>query len=739
MGWFAPMTARTKPGGERNRCGRYLPHASVLAGLLLFVLLVLPQAGWGARARQKSADLSDTDCLACHSQPDFKTEKGRSLFVDPERHKASVHADVTCTSCHTNIKEYPHPAHVRKVECAACHEEQVQAVPHSAHGALGAEACQSCHGPAHYAKPAASLAPQVCAQCHAEEVKELPASVHGAAAKNGDPQSPKCQSCHGGIHRILPADDPQSAVAKKNLPDTCGACHSNPEFLARHQIPFAHPVEAYRLSVHGRAVAAGNSSAASCSDCHGSHGILPGRDPRSKINHWNVAATCGRCHSEIGKIYAGSIHGQAVAGGSPDAPVCTDCHGEHAILAPENPQSPVNPARVSSVTCGRCHGNERLNARYNLPANRVPTFADSYHGLESRAGGQTVANCASCHGVHDIYPSSDPRSTVNPANLAKTCGKCHQGAGTHFAIGAVHVAPQSAEESRVVNWIRSLYWLIIPFTLGFMLLHHLLDFLKKARRGSAHAACGETLPRMNLQFRIAHWMVMISFPVLVITGFALKFPDAWWARPLLLWESRFAFRGWIHRVAGVLLIASVVYHGVHLMLVKRDRAMLRHMLPKTRDARDLVQMLGYNLGLVAAPPSFGKFNYVEKMEYLAFLWGTVLMAATGLTLWFNNLALRFFPKWFSDAATALHYYEAILATFSILIWHMYTVMFDPDVYPMDRAWLTGQASADHLRHTRPEYYAALKQAQERGKGGEPHPAANAAENSSQVNSDKKEN
>jgi cytochrome b subunit of formate dehydrogenase len=135
------------------------------------------------------------------------------------------------------------------------------------------------------------------------------------------------------------------------------------------------------------------------------------------------------------------------------------------------------------------------------------------------------------------------------------------------------------------------------------------------------------------------------------------------------------------------------------------------MIPKTRDARDLVEMLAYNLGLAPAPPAFAKFNYVEKMEYLAFLWGTVLMAATGFALWFNNLALRFFPKWFSDAATALHFYEAILATFSILIWHLYTVIFDPDVYPMDRAWLTGMASADHLRHTRPEYYAELRRAQ----------------------------
>lgn len=686
---------------------RALPSLCLQAALLLLTVLFSPLS---LPAGQQPGD---SECLACHSQPDLKSEKGRSVFVDPARHKAGIHAEVSCTTCHTDIKEFPHPARVKKVECASCHEQQARSVPGSAHGALGAEACQGCHGTAHNAQPAAAQVPQLCAQCHSAEVKEFLSSVHASAAKRGDAQSPHCQTCHGPTHGILPAADPKSPVAKKNLPVTCGACHSNPEFLARHQIPFAHPVEAYELSVHGRAVAAGNASAATCSDCHGNHAILPGSDPRAKINHWNVPKTCGTCHSEVAKVYGQSIHGQAVANGASDAPVCTDCHGEHTILAPQESQSPVNPGRVSAVTCGRCHGDARLDARYNLPADRVPTFADSYHGLASRAGGQTVANCASCHGVHNIFPSSDARSTIHPANLARTCGQCHHGAGTYFAIGPIHVGARTANEPVLVLWIRRIYWVIIPLTLGFMLFHHLADFIRKARRAGPRADSGEMLPRMNLHFRVAHGLVVISFPVLVITGFALKFPDAWWARPLLLWESRFAFRGLVHRIAGVILVGSVVYHALHLMLVKRDRAMLREMLPRFGDARELFQMLGYNLGLASAPPSFGKFNYVEKMEYLAFLWGTVLMAVTGFTLWFNNLALRFFPKWFSDAATALHYYEAILATFSILIWHMYTVVFDPDVYPMDRAWLTGMASADHLRHTRPGYYAALRRAQER--------------------------
>ena len=95
-----------------------------------------------------------------------------------------------------------------------------------------------------------------------------------------------------------------------------------------------------------------------------------------------------------------SVHGKAVANGVPGAPVCTDCHGEHNILAPSEPGSLVNAARVSTVTCGRCHGDERLAARYNLPLDKLPAYEDSFHGLAMRSGQQTVANCASCHGVH---------------------------------------------------------------------------------------------------------------------------------------------------------------------------------------------------------------------------------------------------------------------------------------------------------------------------------------------------
>jgi formate dehydrogenase gamma subunit len=682
--------------------------------LLLSVALLSSFAPTPAQAKRQGGSAhplkQDESCLACHSQAGMKSDAGRSISIDPAKHAASVHGTLLgCTDCHTDIKDFPHPAKRVKVQCATCHDDEASHAKTSIHGAVEVS-CQSCHGDPHEVAAAAQTAPAKCAQCHADEVKEFHQSIHGQAAAKGDPDAPNCMSCHGPVHQIQASSEVASTVAKKNLPDTCAACHSNPQFLSRHKIPFAHPVELYKQSVHGRAVVDGDGAAATCSDCHGSHGILPSQDPRSKVNHFNIPTTCGQCHKDISKTYLESVHGQAMKAGEAGAPVCIDCHGEHLILPPKDQGSLVNANRVSMATCGRCHSDERLALRYNLPADKVPSYADSYHGLASRGGSQVVANCASCHGVHNIYRSADPRSTVNAGNLSKTCGNCHAGAGDHFVIGKVHVRTETGPAHPVVQYIRWLYLALIPMTLGFMVFHNLIDFISKLIRRRPRHEIGGQVTRMNRNFRIAHWGVILSFPTLVITGFALKFPEAWWARPLLMLEGHLAFRGIVHRTAAVVLTISTIYHVIHLAVNRRDRLFLKAMLPDIKDAKDLLQVFSYNLGFTKAEPHFKKFNYAEKMEYWAFMWGTVVMTVSGGLLWFNNFTLRHFPKWITDAATAVHYYEALLATFSILIWHFYMVIFDPLVYPMDTAFINGKVSADHYRHSRPEYLRALERA-----------------------------
>jgi cytochrome b subunit of formate dehydrogenase len=386
-----------------------------------------------------------------------------------------------------------------------------------------------------------------------------------------------------------------------------------------------------------------------------------------------------------------------VARGVRDAPVCTDCHGEHRILKRNEPNSPVSAVNVAGETCGRCHSSTRLSEKYGLPLDKVPAFEDSFHGLALRTGQVTAANCASCHGVHDIRPSTDPRSHVNKANLPETCGQCHPGAGTRFALGPVHVVA-SASSSPAVYWIRLIYLWVIFVTISFMVLHNLIDFLRKARTERPILDRPVNSPeRMSKDLRWQHGLVMVSFVMLTYTGFALKYPEGWWAVPLLTWEAQLGLRGILHRIAAVALIGSLLWHLVQLAINPSSRVKLRGLKFQLKDFRDFLRLQLYNLGLNRGKPHFGTFSYIEKVEYWAFMWGMLLMTATGLLLWFENFTLSFLPKWVSDIATTIHFYEAVLATLAILVWHFYWVIFDPEVYPMDAAWWHGRSPDARVR------------------------------------------
>jgi cytochrome b subunit of formate dehydrogenase len=514
-------------------------------------------------------------------------------------------------------------------------------------------------------------------------------SVHAAVAGGDAPAA--CAACHGDPHRAARHTDAPSPVHWTSLASACARCHAD-STRAGSGLPLARPVEAYLRSVHGRAVAAGRRAAV-CSDCHGAHDIMRASDPQSPLAPMAVPDRCGTCHASELAAFRASVHGAALARGVRHAPTCTDCHGEHGILAHTEPASPVFAANIPRETCGPCHESIRLSEKYGLPAGRVAAFADSFHGLALRAGQLTAANCASCHGVHDILPSDDPRSHVHATNLADTCGGCHPGAGVNFALGPVHVMGETGS-GRIVGWIRFVYVWLIAVVIGGMALHNALDLARKARTPPAvHAVPPDAPVRMSRALRWQHGLIMLSFPVLVYTGFALTYPESWWARPLLAWESRLGLRGLLHRLAAVVLLVAIGWHLAHLATSATLRRCLRGLLWSRRDPRDAVAMLAWAVGRRPTPPRPGKFSYVEKAEYWAFMWGTVLMAATGFVLWFENAALRYLPKWVTDVATALHFYEAVLATLAILVWHLYWVIFDPAVYPMDSAWWTGRSPA----------------------------------------------
>ena len=604
---------------------------------------------WGlalllAPAAALAGHIPDAVCADCH-----ENTGGDPVEVSLTSLDGSVHEGFACTDCHTGIDKVPHGIELARPDCTVCHED------------VAADYTQ-----------------------------------HGRGFVGKSDSVPMCQDCHGS-HHILPHGDPKSMVHPSNLPETCGSCHENQEFLSRLNIRFKHPIEVYQKGVHGKATAGGKDTAASCNDCHSaggsSHRMLPPGDKDSPINFFNISKTCGRCHSAIQEEFEYGIHGQLVARGEVDAPTCTHCHGEHGILATSDPRSPVSPFRVAEATCTPCHESANLNDKYELPSGRLQSYVDSYHGLKSRAGDKTVANCASCHGAHAILPSNDPRSSVATANLIQTCGHCHSGMSPEKAAKTRIHSAEGGHRTGVAYVVKVVYQLLIFLVIGGMAAYCLLDYIKQISRVLAK----KQVRRMEADEVVQHTLLAISFTVLVITGFSLRYYDAWWAKLIFGREGGAQVRGLIHRSAAVVMIVGAFWHLGYLLTYK-GRVFLRDMAPTLNDAKQALGMVMYNLGKRETPPAMRRFSFVEKAEYWALIWGTIVMVLTGLGLWFEKIIVAQVGKGFLEVFLIIHYYEAWLAFLAILIWHMYGVIFNPHVYPMNPSWLTGTMPEEMFKH-----------------------------------------
>jgi cytochrome b subunit of formate dehydrogenase len=244
-----------------------------------------------------------------------------------------------------------------------------------------------------------------------------------------------------------------------------------------------------------------------------------------------------------------------------------------------------------------------------------------------------------------------------------------------------------------VRWVRLFYILLIVAVIGAMFLHNAIIWRSKAV--ARRRMMNPSMTRMTTNQRWQHLFLLTSFIVLVITGFALKFPNSWFAELLGMSER---LRSITHRVAGVILIAAGIYHVFYLIVAREGRKLVWDFAPRPKDAFDAFGTMRYYLGLSKVKPQFGRFNYAEKAEYWALVWGTALMGVTGVMLWAKVWVGNMLARWWVDVATAVHFYKAILATLAIVVWHFYQVFFDPDVYPMNWAWWDGKMPVEQYKH-----------------------------------------
>ena len=168
------------------------------------------------------------------------------------------------------------------------------------------------------------------------------------------------------------------------------------------------------------------------------------------------------------------------------------------------------------------------------------------------------------------------------------------------------------------------------------------------------------------------------------------------------------YRGIIHRVAAVFLMAQLVYHAFYMLFSHEGKRELAEVWLTRRDFDDFLQAMRFNLGMSDEYPRFGKYGYKEKFQYWGATTGVFLISVTGVVLWAETFSMKFLPKFVLDLTLIIHGYQGLLFFIILLFLHLYIVHLHPSVFPMNPAWLTGKVDAEWLRAEHPAEYEKVK-------------------------------
>jgi predicted CXXCH cytochrome family protein len=230
-----------------------------------------------------------------------------------------------------------------------------------------------------------------------------------------------------------------------------------------------------------------------CVACHPASNVYPhpaiAAATARELNRGVIQQACASCHKDVFAVYKDSVHGSALLQeNNLDVPSCTDCHGTHGIRDPRTSLFRAN----SPDLCSTCHSDSRIMKKYGISTNVTSSYLNDFHGATVRLEKDRDPNitsykavCYDCHGIHDIKKTDDPASGVVKANLVKTCQKCHPNADDNFpAAWTSHYEP-NLQKWPLVYFVNLFYSIVIPVTMGAMLLYIGLDvfhwFTKRRR------------------------------------------------------------------------------------------------------------------------------------------------------------------------------------------------------------------------------------------------------------------
>ncbi|MEW6201254.1 MAG: cytochrome b/b6 domain-containing protein, partial [bacterium] len=217
--------------------------------------------------------------------------------------------------------------------------------------------------------------------------------------------------------------------------------------------------------------------------------------------------------------------------------------------------------------------------------------------------------------------------------------------------------------------------------------------------------------RFPLSYRIQHIVLIFAFITLILTGLPLLFPESEILRSIIFIPAIFVLRGTLHRIAATVLVLLGIYHILFVIFSAQGNRDAREIIPRAGDIRMAVRSLLYNFGIAKHPPKYGRFRFIEKFQYLAVVFATLIMIITGGVLWFEEISMMLLPKWVMDITITVHGLEAIVVFLALIVWHIYTVHFSAENFPMSNVWLDGKISESKIKKLHPLEYEKIKDAE----------------------------
>jgi cytochrome b subunit of formate dehydrogenase len=532
-----------------------------------------------------------------------------------------------------------------------------------------------------------AIDPATCLGCHSNKIsmRAFADSVHGKNA---------CTSCHIDITDLSRHMRKEIKVQKVQ----CERCHKkqNSEHYA---------------SVHA-------NKGVMCADCH--------TDIHTH-NYWKndkriAVAKCVQCHDKE-SVYQKSVHGKAVAAGNMDSAACTDCHNLHDIK-PLGVKGSHTEREFHTKVCMKCHSDQKMMDRNKVFNVAVKSYMESYHGKNYRLGfPEKVAGCSDCHTAHSVLPMSDPASSVNKANLTKTCAKCHTKATVLFTKFYSHGEMTDRHKYPILFytfvamtgllvttfaafWIHTLLWMFRGFVenrekanqLAAGTHHHVIHDAHKQYR------------RFNRLHIFLHILVITSFLLLSLTGLPLKFSTQHWAVEMMNFYGGSANAALLHRVGAAITFVyfgSALVMSFNFLFVRKDipgNPLQRLFGPDSlcfnlRDIYDVTNMVKWFF-FMGPKPTFERWTYWEKFDFIAVFWGMFAIGGSGLMLWFPEFFGLFLPGWAFNVATIVHSDEALLATGFIFSVHFFNTHGRPEKFPMDFVIFNGQIAKEEMLEER---------------------------------------